>query len=186
MPIDLTSPWLIAILVFCLRIIDVSIGTMRTITVIRGHVAIAMGLGFVEVLIWVTAVTPVIIGVREHPYLAAAFAGGFASGNAVGITLERKLALGTVVVRLISKRPGSAVQAQIADLVSGVAMFDGHGSDGDRTLVYASCARRNVPELLARVRADEPDLFYVVERFSQTGNAPLPHPTGWRSIPKKK
>lgn len=182
----ISHPVAIAVMVFSLRIIDVSLGTMRTIMVVRGHTAVAMALGFVEVTIWVLAVTPVVMGVREQPFLAIAFAGGFATGNAAGITLERKLALGTVVVRLISRRPGAALSALVAGLASGTAVFEGAGLDGPRTLLYASCPRKNLNTLLQVVRKDEPDLFYVVERFSQTGSAPLPDPTGWRAIFKRK
>jgi len=181
-----THPLAVAALVFALRIMDVSLGTMRTIMVIRGHTVVAMGLGFVEVTIWVFAVTPVVMGVRDHPFLALAFAGGFATGNAAGILLERKLALGTVVVRLISRRAGAELTQLVADLASGTAVFEGNGLDGPRTLLYASCPRKRLNPRLRKVRANEPDLFYVVERFSQTGAVPLPAPTGWRAIFKKK
>jgi uncharacterized protein YebE (UPF0316 family) len=184
--LDQLSPWAVAALIFTLRICDVSIGTMRTIQVVRGHTIIAMGMGFVEVLIWVTAVTPVVMGVREEPFLAVAFAGGFATGNAVGIMLERRLALGSVVVRLISRRSADALTSVLDGTATGLATFEGQGIDGARTLLYASCPRRKLPALLASVQADEPDLFYVVERFSQIGVGPLPHPTGWRAVFKKK
>lgn len=186
MPPFFENPVAVAAVVFSLRIVDVSLGTMRTINVVRGHTGVAMALGFVEVTIWVFAVTPVVMGVRDHPFLALAFAGGFASGNAAGIMLERKLALGTVVVRLISRRPAETLTDLVSGLASGTAVFEGAGLDGPRTLLYASCPRKALSTLLKEVRRDEPDLFYVIERFSQTGSMPLPHPTGWRAIFKRK
>ena len=54
-------------------------------------------------------------------------------------------------------------------------------------LVFATLARSDLPEAVRRAKAVDPDVFYVVDRFSQTnGRTPLPHPTGWRAILKMK
>lgn len=47
--------WGAALLIFALRIVDVSIGTLRIIMVVQGRVAISMIMGFFEVLIWIVA-----------------------------------------------------------------------------------------------------------------------------------
>lgn len=49
------SPWG-ALLIFCLRIIDVSCDTMRVIFAIRGKRVIAASLGFIQALVWIFAV----------------------------------------------------------------------------------------------------------------------------------
>ncbi len=55
------EPWLDAhavfwpLFIFLARVTDVSIGTMRTIFVVRGHRMFAAMLGFVEVIIWIVA-----------------------------------------------------------------------------------------------------------------------------------
>ena len=86
--------WLLALMIFFLRVIDVTMGTFRTLSVVQGHVKLSVVLGFLEVFIWIFAISQVITRIGEHPLLAFAFAGGFAAGNAVGITLERRIGLG--------------------------------------------------------------------------------------------
>ena len=49
------SPWG-ALLIFCLRIVDVSCDTMRVLFTVRGKRAIAGLLGFFQALIWIFAV----------------------------------------------------------------------------------------------------------------------------------
>ena len=100
--------WALAACIFLLRVADVSLGTVRTIVVVHGRIRLSVLLGFVEVLVWITAVSQVILRLRESPVLVVAYAAGFATGNAVGILLERRLALGHCVVRMIS-REGEAV-----------------------------------------------------------------------------
>jgi len=179
------SPWTVAVLIFVLRMCDVSIGTMRTISVVDGRTRLAVLLGFVEVLIWVTALSEVIARVHENFFLAFAFAGGFAAGNAVGITAEKRLAMGSCVVRLISSRIGDALADAVRPTGRMVTTF--LSSASDRQLVYVICARRDLSRLLTAARGVDPDLFYAVERFPQTSEAtPLFQPTGWRSVLKKK
>ncbi len=185
--IDTMPLWLVAVSVFALRILDVSLGTLRTVFVVQGRLFVAVSIGFFEVLIWVTAVSQVVVRVHESPLLAIAFAAGFAAGNATGILLEQRLAVGTCVLRMISKEGGHEIAAALRAAGHVATTFKGEGSDGVRTLVYTTCPRRDVRRLIHIAKSIEPSLFYVVDRFSQSGQiGPLPHPTGWRAVFKKK
>jgi uncharacterized protein YebE (UPF0316 family) len=178
--------WALAILIFLLRVADVSLGTMRTIVVVHGRVRLSVALGFVEVLIWITAVSQVILRLRESPVLILAYAAGFAAGNAVGIVLERRLALGQCVVRMIS-REGEGVSRALSSLGRVRGVFRSETDSPSTQLVFATLARSDLPEAVRRVKALDPEVFHVVDRFSQTnGRTPLPRATGWRAILKMK
>ena len=84
--------WLLCLLIFGLRICDVTLGTVRTVAIVKGYLSIAVALGFFEVLIWILAVSQVIVRINESIFLALAFAGGFAAGNAVGAYATGELA----------------------------------------------------------------------------------------------
>lgn len=179
--------WAVALAIFLARTIDVTIGTVRTLAVVQGRTAVAFLLGFVEVCIWFIAVTEAVVRIGEAPWLLFAFAGGFAVGNVVGIQLERRLALGSCVVRMISTTTGSLVADAVRPVAQMITTFDGRGDDGPRLLVYALCLRRDLPELLERAQNVDPVVFYAVERFAETRPlAPTFQPTGWRSSSKKK
>ena len=88
------------LLIFFARMIDVTLMTLRIIFVSRGKRYLAPLLGFVEVFIWIAVVSQVIGGANNLvAYLA--YAAGFAAGNYVGIYIENRLAIGTLVVRAI-------------------------------------------------------------------------------------
>jgi len=178
--------WGLAALIFLLRVADVSVGTMRTIVVVNGRIRLSVALGFVEVLIWIIAVSQVILRLRESPVLVVAYAGGFAAGNAVGILVERRLALGQCVVRMISNE-GELVAGALASIGRVRGVFRSETDTPSARLVFATLPRSDLPEAVRRARAVDPDVFYVVDRFSQTnGRTPLPHATGWRAILKMK
>jgi uncharacterized protein YebE (UPF0316 family) len=179
--------WLVAVAIFALRIVDVSLGTIRTILVVQGRLFASVLTGFIEVLLWVLAVSQVIANIKESPLLAVAFAGGFATGNAVGILLERRLAIGTCVLRIISNGQGENVASAFRSNGRDVTTFDGWDRDGQRKLIYTTCPRRDAKRLIDLAKVIDPHVFYMVDRFSQTGyGGPLPHPTGWRAVFKKK
>lgn len=179
--------WAVALLIFALRLVDVSLGTLRTISVVNGLIPISMIVGFVEILIWVTAVSQVVLRMQEQPMLMVAYAGGFAVGNACGIALERRLAFGSCVVRMISSLEGKRLADTLRAVGQVVTTFVGEGRDGPRTLLFTACPRRDVEKIVAAATAADPDLFYTVDRFTKTDHAtPLPQPTGWRSVLKKK
>jgi uncharacterized protein YebE (UPF0316 family) len=184
-----TAPtWQVCIAIFLLRIVDVSIGTIRTIAVVRGRPSVAVVLGFFEVLVWLLAISQVLARVMQEPIVALSYAGGFAAGNGVGILIERQVSSRLAVLRLLSSRRGQ----QIADALQGVgqvlAILPGTTLQGPTHLVYVSTFNRMVGQVIERARAVDPDLFFLVEPASQwsANLASLHRPTGWRAVFKRK
>ena len=184
--------WLLCAVIFVLRICDVTLGTVRTVAIVKGRITIAAFLGFFEVLIWILAVSQVITRIHESFFLALAFAGGFATGNAVGILVERRMAMGTAVIRIISTTRGTEIARAIREGGHDVAVFDGEGAEGAVTLVYAVAPRRHTRQMLQRAMSIDASLLYVSEPAHESfqGAAmrlhPVPHATGWRAVFKKK
>lgn len=159
---------LLCALIFSARVVDVSLGTLRMAAVVRGSRRWAFILGFFEVLVWVTAVSKVIRNL-DVPWYAISYALGFATGTFVGITIERKLAIGEQVVRVFS-RHGDRIAAAIRELGHAVTVFEGKGRDGEVLLLYTKVPRRTVPLVVAAARAADSDCFYVVEDVRATSS----------------
>jgi uncharacterized protein YebE (UPF0316 family) len=105
----------------------------------------------------------------------------------VGIALERRLALGTVAVRMITSAAPGVLAERLRAMGRVVTTFDGQGRDGVCTLLFTTCPRRELPRVVQAAAELDPQLFYTVDRFSQaTSLGPLPSPTGWRAVLKKK
>jgi uncharacterized protein YebE (UPF0316 family) len=184
--------WLLCVLIFALRVCDVTLGTMRTLSIVKGHIAISVVLGFFEVMIWIVAVSQVIVRLHESWWLALAWAGGFATGSAVGIMVERELALGTSVVRILSAEHGDEIAETLRSQGHPASTFAGEGPHGPVSLVYAMAPRRHARDMLRSARSIDPDLLYVSEPAHESNGGiqlrlrPVPHATGWRAVFKKK
>ncbi len=181
--------WGLALLIFSLRVVDVSMGTMRTLSVVQGRLKLSVLLGFFEVLVWITAVSQVMPRLQTHPILALAYAGGFAAGNGAGILLERRLAMGSVAISIISPSSGPTIAQYLRDRGQRLTTFHGEGRDGPVTMIYTTSPRRRLRVLLDQARSVDPHIFYTVEPLREGGtgmNHPLPHASGWRSVLKMK
>jgi uncharacterized protein YebE (UPF0316 family) len=140
-----------AILIFCLRCVDVSLGTLRMILTIQGRRTWSTMLGFVEVTVFITAVASVVRGPLD-PLRILAYGGGFAAGTFLGMTLDRHLGLGDAVVRIISKSHKQLLAALTA-AGFGVTLVDGRGGRGSAVgIVFSVCRRSRLREMMEMVR----------------------------------
>lgn len=156
-------PWLLVPAVFAARVADVSLGTVRVIIGFRGYRWLAALIGFVEALIWVLAVRQVLLQLDSQPWLVVAYAAGFAAGNYLGISLERRLGVGRELVRAISYREHASLAGALREHGYRVVELEGRGTGGRRVqVVYVVERRRRVPELLARIAAFDAEAVYTV------------------------
>lgn len=150
------------LIIFVLRIFDVSLATIRMLLAVRGIRAIAPLIGFFEVLIWLTAVGTAIQHL-DSPLHLVGYAGGFATGTLVGMLLEEKLAFGMATVRIVSRHGGVELAEALRARGFGVTEFAGHGREGSVEVVYAVLRRRELANVFSEVAAWDPDAFVTVE-----------------------
>jgi uncharacterized protein YebE (UPF0316 family) len=181
--------WAMALAIFVSRVLDVSIGTVRTITVVRGYYLLSAVLGFFEVLLWVGATGQVLNQLDQWHYLVA-FAGGFAAGNVVGMHLESLVGLGTVVVRVVSEREEVSISRRLRALGYELTVLEGE-SEPDRSveIILLTEERRRLPRMLSALEQVDPDAFYTIEDVRSVRYNPYqprpnmsPSPTWWNGL----
>lgn len=180
-------PYLWPAFIIPARILDQSLGTVRTIAVVRGNKVLATVLGFAEVLVWVLAVSGVL---QEITVLkVVSYAAGFALGNLVGIHLESWLAMGQQIVTMVSSHRTQSVAfaLRLANLV--VTEVPAKGSSGEVAMCFVVVPRRRTGEVLRIARGVDDQVRAVVEDVRST-DLTLPRmavaPTGWRGVFKRK
>lgn len=175
--------WIILpFIIFLTRVLDVTLGTMRIIFISRGRKYLAPVLGFVEVLIWITVVSQIVGGARNIvAYLA--YAAGFAVGNYVGMAIENRLAIGTLVVRIILARERAVLVDRLREAGFGVTQVDGYGANGPVLIVYTIVLRKELQRVTSIIETTVPKSFFTVEelRSVQEGIFPV-QPTVPRQI----
>jgi uncharacterized protein YebE (UPF0316 family) len=150
------------IVIFFLRIVDVSLGTLRMIMVIRGKRGWAALIGFVEVTIWVVAVSQVITNM-DSVWKVLAYSGGFAAGTLAGMWLEDRLALGDVAVYVVSKERGSSVANAVRKAHYGATEVPAYGQAGPVSMISVVTPRKRLDELIRLVNGTDPAAFVTVD-----------------------
>jgi uncharacterized protein YebE (UPF0316 family) len=150
-------------LIFVARLFDVSLDTLRMIAVIRGRRGWAWVFGFVQVLIWIYAISYAMKNITQ-PVYAVTYALGFACGNFLGITIEGWLAHGDQVIRVFTKPEfADAMAARLRGHGYGVTIFDGRGKDGAVSQLYVESSRKRVSDAAKLCRSMDPECFYVID-----------------------
>ena len=153
----------LALVVFFSRVVDVSIGTIRTISTVQGRVALAFVLGLFEVTIWLIVIATLVNTVLDRPWLLIFYALGFSTGNVVGIKLERKLALGHAILRLFTSKHANDIIEKLREADFRVTCFEGEGLRGPVSELHIVCERRKLNRALSLVQKIDPDIFFVCE-----------------------
>jgi uncharacterized protein YebE (UPF0316 family) len=180
---------LTGIAVFIARIFDVSIGTVRTIVTVQGRTVMSFCLAVFEVTIWITVVSTVIHKITEMPILVIFYSFGYATGNVVGILVERKLAFGLIILKVFSTRHGQKMAKIFRDMGQPVTIFHGEGMTGPVTELYLACRRRDMKWMISKVYEIDSDAFYVIEQAKDVSKVlrPIYSPLGgWRQRHNRK
>ncbi|MGB9672709.1 MAG: DUF2179 domain-containing protein [Anaerolineales bacterium] len=161
------------LLIILARICDVTLGTMRIVFLSRGKRSIAPLLGFMEVLIWLIAISQIMRNL-SNPITYLAYATGFASGNYIGLWLEEKLAIGMVAVRVFLKKDSEAFIHKLQEAGYGVTRLSGMGTQGAIDIIYTLIRRRSLPEVINMIHQVNPKAFYAVEEIRSVSQGVFP------------
>lgn len=165
--------WVILpLMVFLARIGDVSLATMRIMLLMTGRRQIAPLLGFLEALIWIMAIGQIIRSVNS-PLAYIAYAAGFGTGTYVGMWIEGRLALGKVIVRVITRRDATELIKVLMQSRFGFTNIVAEGRRGNVNVIFSVVQRKDLPELVQLIEIHNPNAFYTIENVRYASNGGL-------------
>jgi uncharacterized protein YebE (UPF0316 family) len=163
----------IPLLIFAAEVCVVTVSTMRIIAIARGQTFLAPVLGFFEITTWLFAIGQTMQNLNNVACFFA-FALGFTLGNFLGMLIEKMLALGTVVVRVITHRDAQELIDCLRSASYGVTCVDGHGATGPVQIVMTVVKRKQLAEVVALIEAHHPQAFYAVDEVQSAAAGIFP------------
>jgi uncharacterized protein YebE (UPF0316 family) len=163
---------LMPLLIFVARVADVSINTLRFMFMMNGKKNIVPILGFFEALIWLLAIGQIIQNI-DNPLSYLAYAGGFATGTYVGMTLDEKLALGRVLVRVITPQPLPTLLEFMKENDYRFTNVGGEGRFGKVNLLFTVMKRDQLQEFISMVKTCDEKAFYTIESVKRVSEEEL-------------
>jgi uncharacterized protein YebE (UPF0316 family) len=151
-----------AVLIFFLRVGDMSLDTMRMLFVVRGQRKLAWVLGFCQSVIFVVAISSVLANLGNWLNVIG-YAAGFATGTVVGMTIERRLAIGHTQLTVISSMRGTSVAEKLRDFGYAVTEIPARGKDGTVSVLHVSVIRKDLQHVESVIQAADPAAFVSAE-----------------------
>jgi len=159
--------------IFFAEMIVVTLGTMRIIFIARDRRYLAPILGFFEVTTWLFAITQVMQNLTSVGCFFA-FASGFAAGNFLGMLIEQKLAIGNVIVRIITHHDAGDLVQELRAANFGYTCMDGQGATGPVRIVMTVVKRKQLDDVLRIIEACQPRVFYSVDELREASQGIFP------------
>lgn len=148
--------------IFFARITDVSINTIRVIFMLGGKRFISTALGFFEALVWLLAISQILQNLDSWvSYLA--YAGGFASGIYVGMRIEDRLAIGNVIVRIITQKDAARLIGRFREHNFRLTVVDAQGSLGPVNIIFLIVSRQNLNKAVELIEQTNPQAVFTIE-----------------------
>lgn len=99
---DCMSIFFLCIKIFFVRIVDVTLGTLRTIITVKDKIFLASVIGFFEVLVWFLIAKEALDTASSSVLVGIFYALGFACGTYIGGKLSQKFIKGNLTVQVIT------------------------------------------------------------------------------------
>ena len=158
------------LIIFIVRIVDVTLGTLSTVLVIRGKKGLGSIIGFIDVVIWFLLVRQALSIENASLWIAIAYAGGYAAGTYTGSWIEEKLAIGNSSFTVITKGLRYDVVELLRQRGFGVSSVLSKGIDSENLMLLIEVDRKKIKAVRNIINEIAPDSFIAISDTRQIIN----------------
>ena len=163
--------FLLCLKIFFARIIDVSLGTVRTIMVVKGKSLFAALVGFLEVTIWFLVVKDALNSTFNSPWIIFSYAGGFATGTYLGGLLSSKFIKAKLSVQIIIDSERAGLIDLLRENSFAVSVVSARGyQDSNKLLLLAEIDNNRLESLENLVKEYDDKAFIIVNETKYVQN----------------
>ena len=155
--------------IFFVRIIDVSLRTVRTIFSVKGKNLIASLIGFAEITVWFLVVKEALNTDENSLWIVFSYASGFSTGTYIGGIISNKFIKSNLGVQVITNN--NNIINILRDNGFGVSVIDIKGKkDEKKYMLYISITNKNYTELEKIIKSYDEKAFIVVNEIKNIEN----------------
>ncbi len=161
--LNLSGP-VLYLVIFCAKIVEVTISTIRLVYINKGEKLKGAILAFVEILIWLIVVSSVLTNIAADPIKIFVYAAAFSLGNYIGVTIESKIAVGLASIQVVVNDDSGEIMAEVLrNQGFGVTIIDGRGiNDSKKSLLFIQLKRKRIPEAVKIIQKSNPEAYITV------------------------
>ena len=153
----------LCLIVFCARIVDTSLSTVKTMMIVKNKTFFAMFCAFVEVLVWFFIVREELNTGAYIVLVAISYAMGYATGVYVGMYLTNRFVTSNVSINIVVKQNRKIIKALVNNgFAISVSKIKGKDFISNKYMILVCTTNKRVAELKKLVTDIDDHAFIVV------------------------
>ena len=162
--------FILCLKIFFVRILDVSLGTIRTMFVVRGQKLISSIIGFFEILVWFLVVKEALQTESNSIFIAISYSLGFATGNYIGALLSDKLITGNVSVQVFTNN--NNLEKILREHGYGVSsvVYTGYEEEAHKHMLFINIDKKKEKALRELIKKNDKEAFIIVNETKYVEN----------------
>ena len=158
--------------IFAARIMDVSLGTIRTVLFVKGKTIEPFLIAFFEVLIWYVIAREALNTEGNTILIAVSYAGGYATGTYIGSKLSNKFIKGIVGVQIIVKNDSDKLVNDLRNkgYTLSIIQLKNDYEGNNKEMLYIQVKNNKLNELTSIVKKYDNEAFIVVNETKLVHN----------------
>lgn len=155
--------YLIYFVILFVKIIEVSLATVRIVFITKGEKLKGAFIGFFEVLLWTVLVATVLDDITSDPFKVLVYALGFAIGNYAGSVFEQKLGLGNMRIEaIVQENHGNELVNALRGAGFAVTVVEGEGMHHKRHVLIMHIKRKRTEEAIKLIKNLQGNVFITI------------------------
>lgn len=159
------TAWLVALGIFIARTINIALDTLRFMLSLRDKRWLSWILGFIQSVIFVVVIGSVLTNL-ENPLNIIGYSAGFATGNVIGMAIERRLAIGFTHFTIISRDHSTEIADALRREGYGVTEIPARGRESNFMLVDCHIRRKEADDVEKLVLEIDSGAFVTAEEVT--------------------
>lgn len=164
--------FLLCLKIFFVRIIDVSLGTIRTLITVKGRTLLASMVGFVEVFVWFVIVKEALNTNETSLWVAIAYSLGFATGTYIGGMVSNRFIKGNFGVQVVTSNNNHTLIDLLREQGYAVSVIDVKGQDieQEKYMLFIEIDKNHFSHLKKLIHQIDSKAFIVVNETKYVQN----------------
>ena len=155
------STLLLCLKIFGARLIDVSLGTIRTVYTVKNKHLIASFIGLIEVIVWFLIVQEALNSTSNNFFIAFSYSIGFAVGTYIGGILSNKLINTKLGVQVILSKKDDKILDTIRKEGYALSVLN-LVSEKEKYMLYIQVDSKKYNHLIRLINSLDSKAFIVV------------------------
>lgn len=153
--------------IFLARLVDVSLGTFRTIMTIKDKNIQAASIGLVEITVWFLVVKEALNTENDSYFIVIAYALGFSIGTYIGGKISKVFIKSTLEVQVILSNKNDKLVEIIKENGYGVSVIE---ILGNKYMLYIEIKDHSLPQLKSLINKYDKKAFITAQETKYVQN----------------